>query len=113
MPAPPRSFISHATQDQVFVDRFSADLRANGVDAWYSAWEIQAGDSLRSKLDEGLARCEIFIIILSKASLNRPWVQTELDAATVRKLNGKLHKIIPVKIDECGELPPTLGSLTW
>jgi len=50
---------------------------------------------------------------LSKSSIGRPWVQTELDAATVRKLAGKVRKIIPVKIENCGELPPTLASLCW
>jgi hypothetical protein len=65
------------------------------------------------KLDEGLSDCEIFIIVLSKASIDRPWVQTELDAATVRKLDGKVQKIIPIKIDDCGDLPPILGSLMW
>jgi|SRR5579871_64575 len=109
----PRAFISHGTQDRAFVERFAVDLRANGVDAWYAAWEINAGDSIRAKIDQGLAECEVFIIVLSKASINRPWVQTELDAATVRKLDGKVQKIIPIKIDDCGELPPTLGSLLW
>lgn len=51
--------------------------------------------------------------MLSKSSIGRPWVQTELDAATVRKLKGNVRKIIPVKIEDCGDLPPTLASLCW
>jgi len=93
MPAPhPKAFISHSTNDHVFVERLAADLRANGVDAWYSGWEIKPGDSMRAQLDEGLAECDIFIIILSRASIDRPWVQTELDAATIRKLDGKFKR---------------------
>jgi hypothetical protein len=109
----PKAFISHSTKDRVFVERLAADLRVNGVDAWYSGWEIKAGDSIRARLDQGLAECDIFIIVLSTASIDRPWVKTELDAATVRKLDGKVQKIIPIKIDDCGELPPILGSLMW
>lgn len=112
-PSHPKAFISHASADRAFVERFAADLRANGVDAWYSGWEMKAGDSIRAKIDEGLRNSDVFIIVLSKASINRAWVQTELDAATVRKLDGKAQKIVPVRIDECGELPPILGSLVW
>jgi TIR domain len=109
----PRAFVSHSTQDHPFVERFATDLRQNGVDAWYSGWEIKPGDSIRAKIDEGLEGCEYFIIVLSKSSISRPWVHSELDAATVRKLSGKVRKIIPVKIEDCGDLPPTLGSLCW
>jgi hypothetical protein len=110
---PPKAFISHATLDHPFVEKFAADLRANGVDAWFSKWEIKPGDSIRAKIEEGLEGCEDFIIVLSKNSINRPWVQTELDSATIRKLNGKVRKIIPVKIEDCGDLPPTLAALLW
>jgi hypothetical protein len=109
----PKVFVSHSTQDHGFVEKFAADLRANGVDAWFSGWEIKPGDSIRQKIDEGLGGCEFFIIVLSKNSISRPWVQTELDAATIGKLNGRVRKIIPIKIEDCGDLPPTLGSLCW
>src|ERR1035441_6025446 len=109
----PKAFISHATQDHPFVEKFAADLRTNGVDAWSSKWEIRPGDSIRAKIDEGLEDCEHFIIVLSKSSINRPWVQSELDAATIRKLDGKVRKIIPIKIEDCGDLPPTLAALLW
>jgi hypothetical protein len=114
-PAPhhPKAFVSHATLDHPFAEKFAADLRANGVDAWFSKWEIKPGDSIRAKIEEGLEGCEYFIIVLSRNSISRPWVQTELDAATIRKLSGKVRKIIPVKIEDCGDLPPTLASLLW
>jgi hypothetical protein len=112
-PHHPKAFISHATLDHPFVEKFAADLRANGVDAWFSKWEIKPGDSIPAKIDEGLEDCEFFIIVLSNNSIDRPWVQTELAAATMRKQNGKVRKIIPVKIQDCGDLPPTLASLLW
>ena len=109
----PKAFVSHSSQDQKFVENFAADLRANGVDAWYSGWEIKPGDSIRKKIDDGLEGCEYFIIVLSKNSISRPWVQAELDAATIGKLNGRVRRIIPIKIEDCGDLPPTLASLCW
>ena len=109
----PKAFISHSTQDHLFVEKFAAELRTNGVDAWFSEWEIKPGDSIRGKIEKGLEDCEYFIIVLSKSSIERPWVQKELDTATVRNIAGRVRKIIPVKIEDCGDLPPTLGSLCW
>jgi hypothetical protein len=68
----PRAFVSHGAQDRAFVERFAGDLRGVGVDAWYSEWEIKSGDSIREKIDEGLERCEFFIIVLSNGTVNRP-----------------------------------------
>ena len=85
IPRAPKVFVSHATQDRQFVDKFTSDLRRYGVDAWYSPWEIKLGDSIPAKIDEGLEGCEFLIFVMSRASLNRPWVQTELDVALARK----------------------------
>lgn len=109
----PTLFVSHSTQDRSFAEIFSTDLRLHGVDAWYSGWEIRVGDSIRDKIDEAIETCEFFVVILSKSSINRPWIKAELDAATIRKLSGKVRKILPIKIDDCGDLPPTLASLCW
>src|SRR5690349_685076 len=101
----PKAFVSHSTQDHAFVEKFATDLRSHGVNAWSSAWEIKPGDSIRGKIDHGLEGCEFFIIVLSRNSIERPWVRKELDAATVRNICGEVQKIIPVKIEDCGELP--------
>ena len=108
----PRAFVSHGAPDRTFVGRFAGDLRGYGVDAWYSEWEIKSGDPIRAKIDEGLARCQFFIIVLSRATVIRPWVQMELDAATTRKAAGTLRKIIPIRLDDC-EIPPIIGGLRW
>jgi hypothetical protein len=112
-PHHPKAFVSHSTQDHAFAEKFATHLRAHGVDAWFSKWEIKPGDSIRAKIEEGLEGCEYFVIVLSKSSIQRPWVQRELDAATMRNLGGQVRKIIPVKIEDCGDLPPTLASLCW
>jgi hypothetical protein len=110
----PRAFVSYGSEDRAFVERFAGDLRGYGVDAWCSIWEIKPGDSIPAKIDEGLEGCEFFIIVLSRSSVNRPWVKVELGAATMRLASGKIKKIIPVTLDDCGDLvPPTLSSLCW
>src|ERR1035438_9839251 len=96
-PRQPRAFVSYGWKDGEVAQRLARDLTGVGVITWFAEWEIKAGDSIRQKIDEGLQGCEFFIVVLSKASLQRPWVQTELDAAVELKSKGKLKKIIPVK----------------
>jgi hypothetical protein len=46
----PKVFISHAGEDRDrFVEGFTTKLREQGVDAWFSGWEILPGDSLVEK----------------------------------------------------------------
>lgn len=109
----PKAFVSHSTQDHEFVMQLATDLMSNGVEVWYSGWEIKAGDSIRRKIEEGLAGCDYFLIILSTKSVNAPWVRTELDIAAMRFISGEVKKIIPVKIEPCGTLPLILSQLCW
>jgi hypothetical protein len=91
----PKAFISHAGEDRErFVKQFAIRLRAKGVDAWASFWEINPGGSLVDKIfDEGLKDCQAFIVVLSQNSVNRPWVREELDAGMVRKIESKTRMI--------------------
>lgn len=48
-------FISHASPDKAdFVQPLAEGLTAEGVRVWYDDFEINYGDSLREKIDEGL-----------------------------------------------------------
>lgn len=51
------------------------------------------------------------IVILSKSSVDKPWVREELNAAMVKRING-LSKLIPVILDDCS-VPEALRSTVW
>jgi len=89
----------------------TADLQRAGVETWYSGWDILPGDRFPEEINRGLEWCEFFVIVLSKSSLSRAWVQTELYAALVRQQSGNLRKIIPVKIEKHGRLPAIFEPL--
>lgn len=113
MSIPPRVFVSHASEDKDrFVNRFAAKLRENGVDAWLDKWEMLPGDSLVDKIfEEGLKDAQAVIVVLSRISVEKPWVREELNAAVVKRINTG-SKLIPVVIDEC-EVPEALKSTLW
>ena len=52
-----RAFICHASEDKDLARRIATDLHRSGIDTFFDEWEISAGDSLRRKIDEGLAAC--------------------------------------------------------
>ncbi len=109
----PAAFLSHATADHDVAHRLARDLRQHGVDVWYAEWEIRPGDSLRQKIDEGIDRATHFLVLLTSASLTSKWVQTELDAGMVNRIEGKC-RLIPVLHGLRGEqVPATLRGLLW
>lgn len=106
-------FVSHATEDKPrFVVDFARRLRENGVDAWLDQWEMKPGDSLVDKIyDEGLKEARAVIVVLSKTSVQKPWVREELNASVVNRIS-RGTKLIPVVIDDC-EVPESLRSTLW
>lgn len=106
------AFVCHAGEDNAFAKRLGEGLFANGVVAFVDDWEILPGDRLIDKVfREGIPRATVFIIILSKNSIEKPWVREELDAALVLRIEGQM-KIIPVRIDGC-EVPLPLKATAW
>ena len=108
-----KAFISHASDDKDrFVIDFAKKLMANGVDAWLDKWEMLPGDSLVDKIfEEGISEADIFIIVLSRNSVDRPWVQEELNAGFVKRVSNKC-KVIPIVLDDC-KVPECLQSTIW
>lgn len=89
-------FISHATEDKEVVARPLAEaLRKQGLKVWYDEFTLTVGDSLRRRIDEGLAKSTFGIVILSPAFLSKEWPQTELDGLAARQSLGK-KVILPV-----------------
>ncbi len=106
----PRVFLSHASEDKErFVIRFAEALRSKGVDVWLDRWEMVPGDSVVEKIfDEGIGKADGVIIVLSRNSIQKPWVREELNAAVVKRINEGIM-LIPVVLDGC-EVPVALQS---
>lgn len=106
------AFLSYSHKDKDFAEKIATELRKDGIDVWLDKWEIKAGDSLIQKIfTEGLANCDIFLILLSDASIKSKWVKEELDSAIIRKIED-VTRIIPLIKEKC-ELPLPLRTLLW
>lgn len=82
-------FISHASEDKDEVARPLAELlRKLGFRVWYDEYTLRLGDSLRRKIDEGLAKCRFGVVVLSPAFFAKEWPKRELDGLFAREVTG-------------------------
>lgn len=89
-------FISHASEDKLDVARPLASLLVQaGLSVWLDESELTIGDSLRRKIDQGLASCRFGLVVLSKAFFSKEWPQKELDALVARE-DGTDKVLLPV-----------------
>lgn len=109
----PKVFLSYAWEDRVAAEKIANALQANGIDTWWAEWCMSAGDSLRQKIDAGLSDCTHFVVLLTPVSLTKPWVNQEMDAGLMLKLQQQV-KFIPLRHRLPAEqLPPLLrGTLS-
>ncbi|MEV0800079.1 DUF1883 domain-containing protein [Kribbella sp. NPDC050281] len=89
-------FISHASEDKAAVARPLADaLREAGVSVWLDDYELGIGDSLRRKIDSGLARSRFAIVVMSRSFFAKGWPQYELDGIVSRSVSGE-QQMLPI-----------------
>lgn len=82
-------FISHASEDKDSVARpLAMALQALDVDVWYDEFTLKIGDSLRRKIDEGIANSRFGVIVLSEAFFSKGWPNHELDGLVTRSVDG-------------------------
>ena len=90
-------FISHASEDKDAIARPLADaLRNAGLTVWFDEQELVLGDSLRERIERGLAQSTIGVVILSHAFFAKRWPQQELNGLYARLVSGEDNVIVPI-----------------
>lgn len=83
-------FISHASEDKSSIVRDLANaLVGEGLSVWYDEFELRIGDSLRRKIDLGLANSRVGLVVLSKSFMRKGWTNYELDGIVTRSVTGE------------------------
>src|SRR5689334_13954329 len=94
--ASPNVFISYASEDRELVAKPLAELlTALGIKVWFDQFDLKIGDSLRQKIDEGLATCEYGIVILSPSFFGKHYTNRELNGLAQKEVDGK-KVILPI-----------------
>lgn len=89
-------FVSHASEDKDEVVRpLAIALKDLGLKVWYDEFELKIGDSLRKKIDKGLANSRFGIVVLSKDFFRKGWTNYELDGIVSKAVSGE-QIILPI-----------------
>lgn len=108
-------FISHASEDKDAIVRDLASALVNeGLDVWYDDFALRIGDSLRQKIDQGLANSRVGLVVFSTAFFRKGWTNYELDGIVTRSVSGE-QVLLPiwhgVTKQQVMEFSPSLGTL--
>jgi hypothetical protein len=83
-------FISHASEDKDDIVRpLATALQDAGLAVWYDEFELRIGDSLRRKIDKGLASSRFGVVVLSQAFFKKGWTNYELDGLVTKAVTGE------------------------
>ena len=112
----PDTFICHASEDKDFMARpLHQALAEVGVYAWLDESEIRLGQSIRQKIDDGLANCRSATVILSRPFFSKNWTRYEMDGIVRRQMQGEIL-LFPIQhgitIDEISGHSPSLAGLS-
>lgn len=103
-------FVSHSHYDEDFASGLVEDLQVAGADAWLDENEL-GGGNFQERINEALADCEWFLLVLTPDALASSWVRMEVDAAIRLKHQAQIRDLIFIKAAdvEYRELPALWG----
>ena len=89
-------FISHASEDKEDIVRPLANaLIRKGLKVWYDEMTLKIGDSLRQKIDKGLANSRVGLVVLSPSFIDKGWTNYELDGIVSKTVSGE-QVLLPI-----------------
>lgn len=95
-------FLSHTGADKPFVRQLRKDLLEHSVPrVWVDEAEIDVGDSLTAKIEEGMKETRYIGVVLSAKSIDAPWVKKELDIALNREISSGEVVVLPLLYEKC------------
>lgn len=93
-------FISYSSKDQEFAEHLRAELLAKGVRCWFAAEDLKIGDKFRTRIDESIRSYDKLLLVLSAESIQSPWVEDEVEAASERERQQREAVLFPIRLDD-------------
>lgn len=94
-----KAFLSHSSKDKTeYVKKVAIALGRDNIN--YDEFTFEEGEKNLDEILRGLLESELFVIFLSKNSLQSEWVKREINEAKDRFDSNYIHKILPIVIDD-------------
>src|SRR5207249_2951932 len=70
------------------------------VRCWFAPEDMKTGDRIRPRIYEQIHFNDRLLLILSKSSVESPWVDYEVETALARERKEKRDILFPIRIDD-------------
>jgi hypothetical protein len=91
-------FISYSSKDEEFARRLHGQMRDAHLRVWFAPEEMKGGNLLIEQIETAIRVYDKLLIVLSEASLESPWVITELRQARKAERQSGKRKLFPVRL---------------
>jgi hypothetical protein len=105
-------FLCHSSVDKGMVRMLHDDLKNLDVNCWLDENKIKVGDSIVSKISDGLKSSQTMIVFLSQKSVASMWTKKEWQSFLSRQLSGETLKILPALLENC-DIPAIIADLKY
>lgn len=99
-------FISHSTNDRWIAKQMAALIEERcqtyGVKTFLDEKDMAIGESIRESIRKNIQECDEFLVLLSRYSIDRPWVLIEIGAAWVlgKRIITIIDKVTPEEMPD-------------
>ena len=93
-------FLSHSSKDKPAVRELAERLRADGLRVWFDEWEIQPGDSIPAKIEQGLEGSRTLVLVMSASAFAAEWVTLQRHTVVFRDPTRERRRFVPLRLDD-------------
>src|SRR2546423_12790646 len=105
-------FLSHNSKDKPRVRPLAERIRDNGARVWFDEWEIEPGDDIFLKIEQGLESSRTLILVMSSNSFDSDWVTMERNTSLFRDPVNIQRRFIPLLLEDC-QIPDTIRRFRY
>lgn len=93
-------FVSYSAEDVEAATMLASRLRDDGLRVWFDRWNIQPGDLIGRRIDDGIERSRVLIFCMSASSYRAVWPQYETYTRRFSDPTNEDRRFVPVRLDD-------------
>jgi hypothetical protein len=102
-------FFSYAYRDGEWPVALAGNLERLGLRVWFDRWELAAGQRVATRLQDGLAKADVLVAVVSPRWIASEWCNEEFAYAMTASAGGR-QRVIPVLWGDVATVPPFIAS---
>jgi hypothetical protein len=103
-------FISYTHEDSKFAEKIKSKLVSAGHSTFFLDENISLGETILENIIQNLSDSDVFLIILSKNSVNSNYFISEVSIAIAEKEKRPEKVLVPITISKNIPIPPFLDN---